>query len=133
MTDSFVREGVHSLEFLLSEANGSRSRETGVLKETETVIPGTILVWDSGKLEATEGALDGSDDLDEDIAGIAAYAVDASDDDMPITYIARDAEVSEAALVWPAVDGDGKKRAALKVALGTIGIQVREGLTVPSS
>ena len=131
MTDLFVREGAHPLEFLLSEANGSRSRETGVLKETQKVTPGDILIWDTGELAVTAGALDGNDDLDESIAGIAAYFADATDAATPVTYIARDAEVSEAALMWPATDTSGTKRAALKVALGTIGISVREGLTVP--
>lgn len=87
-------EGKHTAEFLLSEGNGSISREQGVLRsESGALASGTLL----GKVTATD-ELSAYDNLDSP-AGVGAVVgvlyANATDStaDQKVTYIARDAEV----------------------------------------
>lgn len=104
-------------EFLISEANGTRSREPiTVDAAAASLAAGTVL----GKVTATgqyvaysNVAVDGS----EVAAGILYAAVDATAADAPGVIIARDAEVAEVHLTG--ID------AAAKVDLAALGIIVR--------
>lgn len=89
-----LNEGKHTAEFLLSEGNGSISREVGILAANVAAIPsGTVL----GRVTATSklvpysnAAADGS----QAAVGVlyANAAISATDQD--VTYIARSAEVT---------------------------------------
>ena len=108
-------EGRHAAEFILSEANGHRSRENGTLLSGENLAAGTVLMFAGTKLVAYEVDTTGSA-----AAGVLIDAVDASDGDMPCAYIARDAEVNVNLLTGPGdTDGDAEMVASLAL-LGII-------------
>lgn len=120
-----VTEGLHTGEFILSEANGYRSRETVTLAEGESVQAGELLgkVTSGGEYAAWDPAAgDGS----ETIAGVSYAAVDATDAATSITVVARDAEVALASLVYPEENsaGDGGAEDAT-AGLLTLGIVTR--------
>lgn len=116
-------EGRHPAEYILSEANGYRSREVGTLLTGNKLTPGTVLgrITASGKLTVlTPGASDGS----QTAAGVLYDNVDATAADKPAVYHARDAEVNGLALTWPAGISAPNKTAAI-TALAALGIIVR--------
>ena len=116
-------EGRHPAEYILSEANGYRSREVGTLLTGNQLVPGTVLgrITASGKLTVlTPGASDGS----QTAAGVLYDNVDATAADKPAVYHARDAEVHGLALTWPAGISAPNKTAAI-TALAALGIIVR--------
>ena len=83
-------EAQHKGEFLVSEGNGSISREVGVLLSGQVVIDGCVAIVAAGKLKAGTGA------SGEDVVGIFYGAYDATGADLAgVVYIARLAEVKE--------------------------------------
>ena len=111
-------EGKHTAEFLLSEGNGSISREQGVLRsESGALAAGTLL----GKVTAT-GELSAYDNADSPVGvGVAvgilyANAADSTAD-QKVTYIARAAEVIGSALTG--LDATGRTD------LAALGIVIR--------
>lgn len=112
-----LNEGKHTAEFLLSEGNGSISREVGELAANVAAIPaGTVLgkVTATGRLVPyTNAASDGS----QTAVGVlyANAAISAAPRD--VTYIARSAEVT-------GVELTGADAAAL-TDLAALGIVVR--------
>lgn len=124
-----VDEGNHTAEFILSEANGYRSREEVTLAEGEDVKAGEVLgkLTSGGKYVAWDpDASDGS----ETIAGISYAAVDASasgNGDEEVAIVARDAEVDVGALTYAEEDsaGNGGKDNAVSQ-LADLGIIARE-------
>lgn len=102
---------------------GPISRESGTVKEGETLIAGQIIALDQdGKIVAHDGELTEPTTEEEGgglavpVAGIVMVNVDASetgaDADVPnVTYTARLAEVRESDLIFPAgpTDGSGKR------------------------
>ena len=115
----------HPGEFILSEANGQRSRETITIASGAGVIAaGTVLgkVTASGKYVASAvGASDGS----EVPAAINTYGTDASSADATVSAIARDAEVNGKCLTWHADRDQPAERAAANAALANLGVIVR--------
>lgn len=103
---------------LLSEANGSRSRDAIVLAQSaEFYLAGTVLKIDAGK-HAIAAAADTA-------VAVLLNGVDASGGDTPGVAIARDAEVKHDELVF-AVDVDTAPEKATKAAqLSAVGIIVR--------
>lgn len=101
-----LTEGKHTAEFLLSEGNGSISREQGVLRsESGALSAGTLL----GKVTAT-GELSAYDNADSPAGvGVAVGILYAnapdSTADQKVTYIARNAEVVGSELTG--LDGPG--------------------------
>ena len=125
-----LNETPYNGEFLVSEGNGTQSREvvtiltTGV--GTNAVAVGTILgkITASGKYKAlVTGAGDGS----QTPAAILYNATDAASADAPATVIVRSAEVNGAELIYPA-GADAAAKATINAALATLGILVRPGL-----
>jgi hypothetical protein len=94
-------EGRHAAEFILSEANGARSRENGTLVSGQDLAAGTVVMDNgAGKLTAyTAGSV--TDGGTDEAAGILLYAVDASDGDVACSYLARDAEVNLKLITYP--------------------------------
>lgn len=118
-------EGRHTAEFVVSEANGFRSRETvTVVSGQGKLEPGAVLgkITASGKYALTTvAAVDGS----ENAVAVLRTAVDATSADAEAVVIARDAEVNGAHLSYGA-DVDQPAEIAAKVAgLATVGIIVR--------
>lgn len=120
-----LTEGRHPGEFLLTEANGQRSREAVTVASGAGIIAaGTVLgkVTATGKyLASAVGAVDGS----EVAVAVALYGCDATSADVEIAAIVRDAEVKGPVLTYHADrDLDAEKTAA-DADLAGVGIIVR--------
>lgn len=120
-------EPIYPLEFLISEANGRRSREKVTLTASQgDLVPGTVLA----KITATGNYAPYDDDANGATAGIGValailcYAAPNSGSTQEITVIARDAEVKSAALTWEA-SNDGTEKTAGIADLAAVGIIVR--------
>lgn len=122
-------EGRHAAEFILSEANGQRSRENGTVASGQKLAAGEVVMLSSGKLVAHDGTLDSHGDVVTAAAGIMIYPVDASatgtNTNTPAAYLARDAEVNGELLTFPDESTAGGEEAAVKASLKTLGIIVR--------
>lgn len=95
-------EGRHPADYLVSEANGTRSRDvvTVLKKASHRLGPGTVLgkVTASGKyVPVNFSGSDGS----ETACAILFDHVDATQSDRSAVITARDAEVKKTALAWP--------------------------------
>ena len=118
---SALELGIRTAEFIVSEANGYRSRETQEFNSTAdwagAAIPaGQVYAIVGGDAVAWDGdASDGS----EDAAGILFEPVGAGET-VDRTVVVRDAEVNKAHLEYDGTDAE------LTAALNAIGIAVRE-------
>ena len=103
-------EGPYTAEFLLTEANGQRSRDSATLTGGQYA-PGQVLgLKSSGEYAAyNPTASDGT----QNAAAVLYGAVDAQDADQLGTIIARDAEVIASQLIWPDTITESQKTAAL--------------------
>lgn len=134
---SILTEGRHRGEFLVSEANGYRSRETGTLKSGENLPAGRVL----GQITATAKFVEldpSAGDGSEVAAGILYDNVDASAADTECVVIARDAEVRDGTgltnelgtnfdgISWPSGITDPQKAQATSELAG-LGIVIRSG------
>lgn len=100
---SVKTETQHMGEFLVSEGEGTISREKATLKSGEKVIDGCVVALSTGKLVAATGA------SGEKVVGIILGAHDASAtgtnaDIKNVPYVARLAEV-DSSLVTPKASG----------------------------
>jgi len=122
-------EARHTAEFILSEANGSRSRENGIVKSGEILAAGQLVQLDTGKLVAFDGATDSAGDLLVEATGIVLGPIDASatgtNADTPVAYLARDAEVNDNLLTFPEETSGGNEHANAVASLALLGILVR--------
>ena len=116
-------EAAHDGSFIMSEAPGQRSRENAVLVAGQDLGAGAVLgkITASGKYTAYDNAAgDGS----QAAAAILIYATDATDADVAVSIIRRDAEVNFYQLDW------GSQSAAESTAgvddLAALGIICRE-------
>jgi hypothetical protein len=123
-----VTEGRHAAEFVLSEANGLRSRDTVTLHGGFTgaakLKPGTVLgkITSGGKYAASPAS--GSDGSQTAVAVLINWA-DISAGDVDAAVISRAAEVNGDCLEYEAsVDTDNEK-AAKATQLAAVGIIVR--------
>lgn len=117
-----LKQGNQALEFLLSEANGERSREVVVITGGNFKA-GTVL----GKISASskytahdESASNGA----ENAVAILGYDVDASAGDANGVVFVRDCEVSDELLVMPDGIAAGDRDDAI-ASLATMGIVAR--------
>lgn len=103
-------EGRHTGEYLISEANGARSREQGTLASGD-LEAGTVLALngDGDYVQLAPTASDGT----ETAKAVLYGAVDASESAKPCTVHVRACEVEEAALVWPDDITEGQTSTAL--------------------
>lgn len=118
-----LTESIPFGSFLLSEANGHRSRENVTIISGQKLVAGAVVGKITASSKFTEydnGASDGS----QAAAGILLGAVDASDGDMPGVLIARDAEVKKDTLTWKSGADDTAKNAGI-ADLAALGIIVR--------
>jgi hypothetical protein len=116
--------------YLVSEANGTRSRDVVTLAAGVVRNPGTVLgkVAATGKyvpVDPANGTGEGETPDGSHIAVAVLFAaVDATVGDKPAVITARDAEVEAAALIWPAAITPTQKTAALGQ-LAAVGIVAR--------
>lgn len=100
-------EPARPFDFLISEANGSLSRDqVTVAAAAPAMVPGTVLgkITASGKYSIYNNA---ASDGTEVAAAILCYAADDLAADQIATVITSDAEVADALLNWGANDGTG--------------------------
>ena len=98
-------------EFILSEANGARSRENVTVAQGHTLQPGTVLGIVSATGEYAPFAPSATDGT-ETAAGVLYDAVDSTGGAVTAVAVVRDAELNENHLVWPAGITDAQKAAA---------------------
>lgn len=119
-------ENAGNAAFILTEANGQRSRENGTLVSGQNLAAGAVLMDNgAGKLTALTSS-GTSGDLDGAAVGILINATDATLGDVGASYIARDAEVNFKVLVHPPESTDGGEEAAVKATLKLLGIICRD-------
>lgn len=119
ITDTAARAG----EFLLSEGNGTISREEVTIASGSNLVAGTVVgkVTADGKYVAYD---DDNADGSETAAGILYAAVNATSADTKGVIIARHAEVITSKLVFAATNDAGDKTAG-KADLAALGIILR--------
>lgn len=124
-------EGRDTGEFLLSEANGNRSREVVTVASGSGVIaPGAVLGKftsgaNSGKYSLAPNAAADPNVGNQTAVAVALYGCDATSADQKITVIARDAEVNANLISYASSVDDATKRAAKATQLAAVGIIVR--------
>lgn len=122
-----LTEGKHAGEFIISEANNTRSREVATVASGQNLVAGQAVQLSAGKLIAFTGTLNTDGDVITAPVGILFDNVDASStganaDVTGCVYIARDAEVALDKLTIPT--GTDENPAAID-ALATLGIICR--------
>ena len=119
---SVLTEGVYTAEFVLSEANGFRSREVVTIASgSPAMTAGHVLgkITASGKYSDFDNdAVDGT----ETAVAVLYADCDASAADKEAVVIFRDAEVSDAKLVWT---DEANDKAGGLVELAAVGIVAR--------
>lgn len=119
-----LTEGKHRGEYLVSEANGWRSRASVTFESGQTLKPGHVLgqVTASGEYkEYNPGNADGS----ETAVAIAYDHVDASGGATAAPITVRDAEVNAAELTWFDGASDAEKSTGLDELEANSGIVAR--------
>lgn len=121
-------EGRHPAEFIMSEANGKRSRDVVTVKSGAGVVKaGTILgkITTGGKYIPSPAAeVVGSEGAEVGLA-ISLYEVDATSADQKVVVIARDAEVNSNNLEYDASVDTTNEKAAKRAELAAVGIIAR--------
>lgn len=112
-----LTEAAHTAAFILSEANGQRSRESGTVASGQNLKAGQLVKASGNTLVAYT---DGSTPL-----GVLLNAVDATGGAVAAAYIARDAEVNGGLLVYPDENSAGTVKSTAKAALKALGIICR--------
>lgn len=116
--------------YLVSEANGTRSREVVTIAQGQNLLPGAVLgkVTATGKYVAVDPANGsgegGTPDGSQTAVAVLFAAVDTAAAEKPGVITARDAEVDAHALAWPAGTTEPQKTAAL-AQLAAVGIVAR--------
>lgn len=122
-----LTEGKHTAEFLVSEANGTRSRDTVTVTvgAATTLAPGTVLAQLSGSGKYVPYDNTGSDGS-EVAAGIlyAELANAGAEADQDGVIVDADAEVRDADLVW-AAGATADDKTVGKTDLRALGIKAR--------
>ena len=113
-------ESRHPGEHIVSEANGTLSREQGVLITGQNLVAGAVLgqITASGKYtELDPAGADGS----EVAAGVLYAATDATDADQDCVVNVRNCEVAADALTWPTgITGPEQTQAETELAAADI-------------
>ena len=116
-------EGVYPAEFIISEAQGTRSRDVGTLASGNNLVAGAVLgiVTASGKYAEHDPA---QTDGTEDAVAVLYADIDASAADADCVVVSRDTEVDGNQLAWITGISAGDKTDGITSLLGK-GIVVR--------
>lgn len=124
-------EGRQPSEFLISEANGQRSRDNITIASGSGIIaPGSVLGMFTSGANAGKYSLAPNTAADPDVGNqtavaVALYGCDATSADQTIAVIRRDAEVNGKTLTFHSTVNDAAKRATKATQLAAAGIIVR--------
>lgn len=121
-------EQARNLAFILTEANGNRSRDTVTIVSGEGKLePGTVLgmVTISEKYVVSPNASVVGKEGAEDATAILAYGVDATSADVKAVVVSGDAEVKSPMLIYDASVDDAVKQTAKQTQLRSVGIKSR--------
>lgn len=116
--------------YLVSEANGTRSREVITIAQGHKLLPGAVLgkVAATGKyvpVDPANGTAEGeTPDGSQTAVAVLFAQVDTTVAEKPGVITARDTEVAAHALVWPAGISEPHQSAALGQ-LAAVGIVAR--------
>jgi hypothetical protein len=124
---STYNEPMRPLEFVISEANGQRSRDQVTLLASQgDLVPGTVLakITSSGKYVPYDDDANGTTAGVGIALAILCYPAANSASDQSVTVIARDSEVDSALLTWEASNDNTEKTAGI-ADLAAVGIIVR--------
>ncbi|UNV89524.1 MULTISPECIES: head decoration protein [unclassified Comamonas] len=116
--------------YLVSESNGTRSREVVTIAQGQNLLPGAVLgkVTATGKYVAVDpgngSGEGGTPDGSQTAVAVLFAAVHTTAAEKPGVITARDAEVAAHALAWPAGTTEPQKTAAL-AQLAAVGIVAR--------
>ena len=109
-------EGRHPAEFLISEANGLRSRDVVTVASGADLEPNTVI----GKITASGTVVQlapTANNGSEIACGVLIHEAKAEKADAEVTAVVRDAEVADGLLVWPdGITGDQKATAITELA-----------------
>lgn len=122
-----LTEGAYAQGFIISEGNGTISRENVTLISGQNLKAGAVLgkITASGKYTAVApAASDGS----QTAVAILLSDTDASGGDKVCSILARYAEVNRAELGFGALDAGQQTTAIGQLAAAAIGIIVRTGI-----
>ncbi len=120
-----LTEGPRPGEFIMSEANWHRSRDTiTIVAGSGKVLPGTVLGKVTASSKYAPSPATGSDGAQTGVA-INLYGVDATSVDVKVTAFTRDAEVNGKCLAYEATVNDDTKKLAKAAQLAAAGIIVR--------
>lgn len=118
-------EGPRALGFLLSEANGNRSRDNiTIVSGAGVLVAGTVLGKITESDKYTDSPATGADGSQTAVA-VLAYDVDATSADVKTVGITRDAEIKVDELTYEGTVDDSTKKAAKATQLAAVGIIVR--------
>lgn len=123
-----LTEGKNASEVLLSEGNGSWSREeVTIVNGTGVVKVGDVLgkITSSGKYEKSAVKLTQNDPGSGDAVAVAITGCDATSADAKCVIVARGAEVNKNQLSYASDVSDDTKKAAKHAMLAGVGIIVR--------
>jgi hypothetical protein len=122
---TILTEGRHAAEFILSEANGHRSRDNVVILGGSggagRLAAGTVLgkLTSGGKYVPSPAT--GADGSQTGVA-VLIYPVDATDADVTAAVVSRDAEVNKNILTYDETVNDAGKKATKLAQLAAVGI-----------
>ncbi len=126
-----LTEGRHPGEFLLSEANGQRSRgQVTIAAGSGVIAAGAVLGRYTSGVHVGKYCLAPDAAADPDVGNqtavaVALYGCDATAADRMIAVIQRDAEINGHILSYASSVDDAAKTAAKIAELATVGIIVR--------
>ncbi|WP_176083127.1 head decoration protein [Martelella sp. HB161492] len=123
-----VTEKARALGFVLSEANGRRSREVLTIAAGSGIVEaGTAIgkITASGKYAPAPDAETTGIEGAETATAICGYTVDATDADVDVACITNDAEVKDPMLIFDDSVDDTTKRTAKLTQLAAVRIKAR--------
>lgn len=126
-----LTEAVHDFSFILSEANGNRSRENALIKDGEGELPagrvlGVVTSGNTNEVGRYRSCDPTNSDGSQAAVAILCQAVDASSGDAACVIIARDAEVNGTVISFDAAADLASEKETQVTALAALGIIVRD-------
>lgn len=119
MTTIFT-EARHAGEFIIDEAEGTRSRDNGSVASGQTLVAGTVVQFDGGSRLIAYTGDEFTNGEEDEAQGILIPAVDSTGGHVAAAFISRSAEVNINLLTYPAA-----KQAVMIQSLKRLGIICR--------
>lgn len=117
-----LTEAAHAAEFILSEANGKRSRESAEVDTGQTLVAGEVVQFNGDKLTSFTADTNTAGSVITAACGVVIYPGVAGE---KIAYLARDAEVNKNLITYPDETTTGNEEANTFASLAALGIIAR--------